>query len=730
MAVEVEKLVTVLEARLDGYNRQLAQAQATTNRQLGQMQARFDQAARGMRSSAISLGGVMGTLGAYLTVDQVIGYANAWTRLTRSLDASEQTFGINLKSAQELNALANEARIDVEAYTKTYIRAAAAIRDFGFDSNVAAEVTTTLAKALKLGGASASEQASTILQFSQALQKGKLDGDEFRTVMENAGVVQELLAKRLKVTKGEIVTMAGQGKLQLRDLVGAMTDGAEDVNRIFNQMPATIDEAFTQLNNSITEFIGKMDQTYGISQSISGAMQFLALNIDTVGKAALVAGVAMLAMFAPAIITAIAAGGAAAATAAGGLGLLAGGAGAAVSAFELFGDQIALSKDGVVTLKDVVAALAEEMATSADVAEEAARKHSAAVGWMQRLRSMMPGSGGAAGAMAGVLNAAENPDESFADRVRRNARERALGRGFADSTTTTRNFDPHKLAPPPPDKAAERARKNFEKDLLAIENRIAMEKVEAETIGRSAEQVEYMRTRQNLLNEARKAGVDLTAEDMIKIEALAQGMAKAVTATENLSRAYQMAADESKEMLSGFIRDMKDGVSASEALGNALNKIADKLIDMAVNDLVEVALGGLTGRGGNPAQGGLAAGLMSLFGFAKGGIAANGRPQPLPRFANGGVSRSAAIFGEAGPEAAIPLPDGKRVPVDLRMPKVASGGGGAVTLNFAPVFQVENGTPQGIDKLQQEVMPKMREMVQKEIANTFDRRARFARSGI
>lgn len=35
------------------------------------------------------------------------------------------------------------------------------------------------------------------------------------------------------------------------------------------------------------------------------------------------------------------------------------------------------------------------------------------------------------------------------------------------------------------------------------------------------------------------------------------------------------------------------------------------------------------------------------------------------RFAKGGISREAAIFGEAGPEAAVPLPDGRSIPVTL-----------------------------------------------------------------
>jgi len=690
--MDVERLRVILEANTAQYTAALNSAQAQTNAKLGAMEKRFDQATARMKSSAVSLGGIMGTLGAYLTVEQVVGYANAWTRVTRSLDAGQDVFGITLKSAGELNKLASEARVDLEAYSKLYVRTAAAIRDYGYDSDVAAKVTSTLSKALKLGGAAATEQTSVLLQFSQALQKGKLDGDEFRTVMENAGVLQELLAKRLKVTKGEIVSMAGQGKLKLQDLVGAMTDGAEQVNEIFNRMPATIDEAFTQLNNSITAFIGKMDQTYGISQNISGAMQFLAENIDTVGKAALVAGVGLLAMFAPAIIAGVVALGAGIVVTAGALGLLTGGIAAGAAAFELFGDQIDIAGDGLGSLKDLVKALADELPLSLEV---------------EGLTNIKP----------------------LAERLRDNMRQRALGRGFADSTTVTRDHDPHALAPPPVDKDAERRRRAFEKDLLGVENRIAMEKVEADTIGRSAQQVEYMRTKQELLNEARKAGVDLTAADMIRIEALSQAQARAVTEAENMKRAYEEVADTSKDMISGFIKDVKDGTSATEALGNALNKIADKLIDMAVNDLVEMALGGLTGRGGNPTQGGLAAGLASIFGFADGGIAKNGKPQPLPRFANGGVSSSAAIFGEAGPEAAVPLPNGREIPVDLRMPKAASGGG-AVQVVVSPVFNVENGSAAGVDKMKQDVLPKMKELVEKTIADTFDRRARFARSGL
>lgn len=665
MAVEVERLIVTLEANFARMTREMARGQADTNRKLGEIERRFQQTSQRVNRSAGMMGAAIGSIGAYLSVDQILGYANAWTRVTRSLDAGEQTFGITLASAEQLTALANEARIDTEAFTKTYIRAAAAIRDYGFSSETAAQVTTTLAKALKLGSASASEQASTILQFSQALQKGKLDGDEFRTVMENAGVVQELLAKRLRVTKGEIVKMAGDGKLQLLDLVGAMTDGAEEVNRIFNQMPTTVDEGFTVLNNAITQFVGHLDETYGLSKSTADALAFLATNIDTVGKAALVAGVGLLAMFAPAIIAGVVALGAGATAAAGGIGLILGALGAGGTAFALFGDQVGVANSKIVSFKDVVTATAEELA--ALTAEQ------------QRF---------AAFAGSGFSDAF---GKSTTDRIRDRANELAqlrLGQGFADST----KVDPvrsHKIHTPV-DAEAAKARKRFDKDLLEAENRIEMARLEKDAIGRSSYEVEQMRTRQSLLNEARKAGIELTTMDLVKIEALADAQARAVSEAENLRNAYETVKGESQEFLSGFLRDVKNGEGATEALANALDRVSDKLLDMAVEGLVDAALGGLTGRGGS--GGNLGAGFMELFGFAKGGIAAHGRPVALPRFAGGGVAKSASIFGEAGPEAAVPLPDGRRIPVDLRVPNIPTAAAAKTTREVITInLQTDTG---------------------------------------
>ena len=64
-------------------------------------------------------------------------------------------------------------------------------------------------------------------------------------------------------------------------------------------------------------------------------------------------------------------------------------------------------------------------------------------------------------------------------------------------------------------------------------------------------------------------------------------------------------------------------------------------------------------------------GFGGLFSSLFGGGGAAGAPMQLasavPAFARGGVTNRPSIFGEAGPEAAVPLPDGRTIPVSLRL---------------------------------------------------------------
>lgn len=86
--------------------------------------------------------------------------------------------------------------------------------------------------------------------------------------------------------------------------------------------------------------------------------------------------------------------------------------------------------------------------------------------------------------------------------------------------------------------------------------------------------------------------------------------------------------------------------------------------------------GASSGSGGGGLLGGLFGGIGKLFGFADGGIMTPQGPLALRRFATGGVNSgpTLSLSGERGPEAYVPLPDGRSIPVAMR-------GGGAPAIH-------------------------------------------------
>ncbi|MEQ1405637.1 hypothetical protein ABK249_11900 [Neorhizobium sp. Rsf11] len=117
---------------------------------------------------------------------------------------------------------------------------------------------------------------------------------------------------------------------------------------------------------------------------------------------------------------------------------------------------------------------------------------------------------------------------------------------------------------------------------------------------------------------------------------------------------------------------------------NVISRISDKLLDDLLDSIFQV----------NKASG---SGGGSLFGSLLGGIfgGSNSFPAapkaPVGLFAKGGISDRPAIFGEGPlPEAAVPLPDGRRIPVDLRTssaPAAETAGKSVVELRLSSDLQ-------------------------------------------
>jgi hypothetical protein len=178
--------------------------------------------------------------------------------------------------------------------------------------------------------------------------------------------------------------------------------------------------------------------------------------------------------------------------------------------------------------------------------------------------------------------------------------------------------------------------------------------------------LEQAKIKQGLLNDAQKAGVEITPELAKSIDELAtryasleaqQGRNK--EAQKNLAEAQKEAADFGRGVLGGIIDDLRAGKDAGEIFADVLSKIADKLEQLALDAIFPT-----TASGGGGGLGGLLSGLLGLF-RAQGGPVRRGQPY---------------IVGEKRAELFVPDQNGTIMPSLPRMttPSGSQPGGGLI----------------------------------------------------
>ncbi len=215
-----------------------------------------------------------------------------------------------------------------------------------------------------------------------------------------------------------------------------------------------------------------------------------------------------------------------------------------------------------------------------------------------------------------------------------------------------------------------------------------------------------------MLNAAKRQGIELSPAEVEAIKAVADAMASSEARTKALKEAVEFGKETTKSFFSDIKSSLLQGKTLWESFGtaaeNALNKIADKLMNMAIDDLFNAAFGG-SGGGGSGGLGGM---IMNLFGGGGGGISASGggfdigaaSAMPggfMPGFANGAAFRAGnvvpfagggvvtaptffpmsrgrtGLMGEAGEEGILPL---RRRNGRLGVEASGVGGGGQVVV--------------------------------------------------
>jgi tape measure domain-containing protein len=282
-----------------GNLRQIVSLQRTFNNELQRSNtslSSFNRQSELTRSiwRAVALTGSL--LWAGSAVKRVLEYGDSLTiiqnKLRQVYDREEDV----TRNTKRVFDVASQSRVNVTDFAQTFMRMDLALKEYNISSAQALRITETVSKAMIVGGATTAEANSAILQLSQAFSKGKLDGDEFRSVMENSALLANALVEEVKrakpeleavygtINRGTLLKMAPKGELDISMLVNAINNYGSTVDEMFNKTNMTIEQSFTILGNKLREFWGELTQSTGVLKTFTTAVLWVANNIELIAK--------------------------------------------------------------------------------------------------------------------------------------------------------------------------------------------------------------------------------------------------------------------------------------------------------------------------------------------------------------------------------------------------------------------------------------------------------------
>lgn len=130
-----------------------------------------------------------------------------------------------------------------------------------------------LNKQFKISGASVEEATSAMYQLTQAMASGKLQGDEFRSIMENAPMLAQSIAQEMGMSVGQLKELSSQGLITADIIKNALYGSAEETNQKFAEIPMT----FADIGQSIqNQFIQAFTPVFEQLASITSSGEFMA----------------------------------------------------------------------------------------------------------------------------------------------------------------------------------------------------------------------------------------------------------------------------------------------------------------------------------------------------------------------------------------------------------------------------------------------------------------------
>ncbi|MDX7929264.1 tape measure protein [Acinetobacter baumannii] len=262
--------------------------------ELDSIERKGDYASKSMDGLSVATRALAGYMAGLVTVGAAISKMDAYTGLQNRLKLVTNNQAELNKATEDTFRIAQKTYSAWDSVLQVYQRFSDNAKTLNLTMDDTARLTETVSKAVAISGASAEAADAALVQFGQALASGTLRGEELNSVMEQTPALAKAIAQGMGITVGELRSVAAEGKITSQEIVKALKNVQNDVDALFAKTDITIGQSLTLLNNEITKFVGEAGQGSGAAQALSGSIQVLAENLESISYVAILGGTALL----------------------------------------------------------------------------------------------------------------------------------------------------------------------------------------------------------------------------------------------------------------------------------------------------------------------------------------------------------------------------------------------------------------------------------------------------
>lgn len=223
---------------------------------------------------------------AYVSIQSVGKALNISDELA-STTARLNLMNDNLQSMEELTNMVYAAAQNSRGSFSDMAANVAKIGNLAGDAFSSSEQIVVFAeqlnKQMKLSGASTQEASAAMLQLTQSLAKGCLNGDELTSVMENGSMVTQTIADYMGITQGELKDLAAEGQVTSDVIIAAMLGAADQTNAAFETLPMTWADVWQNMQNGalvafrpVLQKINDLANSQAVQTFVNGAIEAMA----------------------------------------------------------------------------------------------------------------------------------------------------------------------------------------------------------------------------------------------------------------------------------------------------------------------------------------------------------------------------------------------------------------------------------------------------------------------